>query len=416
MSARRRLGALEEREFRLLFLAQGVTAFGDRMARVAIPFAVLAVTRSPTALGIVLAAGTIPFVVFVLVGGVWADRLSRGAVMVAADLIRGAAQGVTAILLLSGVAEVWHLAALQAVGGMAGAFFFPAAQGLIPDTVSAARLQQANALLGMARNITGIGGPAVAGVLVATAGAGWAVAVDALTFLGSALLLTRLAPTPRRERSAHSFVADLRDGWRAFSTRTWVWASVANFGLFQMIALSTFFVLGPYVAETELGGVGAWATILVAGSIGALAGGTLALRWRPSRPLVAVFVGLAFFAPQYFLLAYAAPVVLIAAVAFACQGSMNLLNSVWFTVLQERIPAEARSRVSSYDWLGSLLFLPVGMALVGPLSTAIGVRTMLILAGAWTVCGSIAMLLVPSIRELRRDQRTPALAGPAPSP
>lgn len=244
-------------------------------------------------------------------------------------------------------------------------------------------------------------------MLVETVGPGWAIALDAATFLGSAALLSRLRLT-RADRGRASFLTELRDGWGEFARRTWVWASVANFGLFQLIVLSSWLVLGPYVADTELGGAGAWATILVAGSVGALLGGAVALRWRPARPLVAVFGLLVLWAPQFGLLAITAPVAAIAAASVVGQAAMSSVNAIWFTALQERIPPHARSRVSSYDWIGSMLFLPVGMALVGPISSSIGVTTTLLALSGWTVAASLFMLLLPSIRSFRREERAPS--------
>jgi MFS family permease len=405
-----RLGALEEPQFRLLFLGQAATAIGDRMSMLALAFGVLAISNSATALGLVLACGTISTVVFLLAGGVYADRLSRRNVMVGADLVRWASQGVAASLLIAGQAEVWHLAVVQTVNGAAAAFFIPAQQGLIPEAVSAPRLQQANALLSMSRNATGLAGPALAGLLVTTVGAGWAIGVDALTFLASAVLLSRLR-VPQSDRARTPFLAELRGGWREFSSRTWVWASVVNFALFQLVVLSSWLVLGPYVSNTELGGAGAWAAILVAGSIGALAGGAAALRRRPERVGVVMFAAVAFYAPQLALLGFAAPLWAIALATAAGYAGMSVSNALWFTALQERIPAGARSRVSSYDWLGSMIFLPIGMAVIGPVSEAIGVTATLLIAAAWAAGGSLFMTLLPSIRALRREDT----AAPVPT-
>jgi MFS family permease len=163
------IGALRERQFRLLFIGQSVSILGDAMSGVALAFAVLEIDGSASELGLVLAAGALPFLVFLLVGGVVADRLPRRGVMLTADVVRMATQATMAVLLIAGVAEVWELAALQALRGTASAFFGPASTGLIPQTVSAERLQEANALRGLASAASWIAGPAIAGALVATA-------------------------------------------------------------------------------------------------------------------------------------------------------------------------------------------------------------------------------------------------------
>jgi MFS family permease len=198
------LGALREREFRLLFTGQAISLLGDGMVGVALAFAVLDLTGSVTDLGIVFAARTIPLVVFLLVGGVFADRLPRRAVMLTADVVRLVTQGVIAALLITGHAEIWQLALTQAVYGTATAFFNPASTGLIPSVISAPRLQQANALRALAMAAGNVAGPAIAGILVAAASPGWALAVDSASFAASAFYLSRLhvperEPAPPRE-------------------------------------------------------------------------------------------------------------------------------------------------------------------------------------------------------------------------
>ena len=197
----------------------------------------------------------------VLVGGVVADRLPRRRVMVAADLLRVATQGAMAALLVAGAAEVWMLALLAALTGVGTGFFNPASTGLLPELVPPERLQQANALRSSAVSAGEIAGPLIAGVLVAVAGAGTAIAVDAATFAVSAACLARLRVPPRASRAAASFVADLRDGWTAFRSRRWVWTFVVYFALGNMM-WAAWSALGPIVADRELGGPEAWGTVL----------------------------------------------------------------------------------------------------------------------------------------------------------
>jgi MFS family permease len=167
---------LREREFRLLFAGRTVSLVGTAIAPVALAFAVLDLTGSKTDLGLILAAREVPLIVFLLVGGIWADRLPRNRVMVGANVVSGLTQATAAALLITGNAEIWHLAALAALNGSASAFFFPASAGVVPQTVPAPLLQQANAFLALAVNGAMIGGAAAAGFLVAAFGAGWAIA------------------------------------------------------------------------------------------------------------------------------------------------------------------------------------------------------------------------------------------------
>jgi len=224
-------GALRFRPFRLLFGAKSISAFGDRLVPVALAFAVLDLTGSVTDLGIVLPCQTVPLAAFVLVGGVWADRLKRQRVMLVSDVVRAAAQGASAALLLTGNARIWELAALQAVYGLAAAFFGPASTAVVPQTVGAESLHQANALMGLSGNFAIVLGPAAAGVLVATIGPGWGLAADAASFVGSVACLAALHVEPVTWLARSSIVTELRTGWRAFRSRGWLWITVVLFTL-----------------------------------------------------------------------------------------------------------------------------------------------------------------------------------------
>jgi MFS family permease len=405
---RGRLGALEEREFRLLWLSRVVSDFGDRFGTIGLAFAVLGIKASAAALAYVLAARTVSSIALFLVAGVWADRLPRQLVMLGSDVVRGVAHGALAILLLTGRAEIWQLVVLAGVYGAGEAFFGPASQGLVPQTVSASRLQQANALMSLSRNVTGVAGPAAAGIVIAVSSAGWAVAVDAATFAVSAafLLRMRIAFTkPARQ----TFLTDLREGWSEFTRRTWVWVCVCHFALFQFVALATFFVLGPYISKTELGGASAYATITAFAGVGSIIGSLVALRFQPARQLVAAFLAIVIWTPVLIGFALAAPVPVISALALVAAAGMNFGATIWFTALQQHIPQHALSRVSSYDWAGSVLLLPLGYILVGPLADRFGAAEVLYAAALWTIVSSLAILAIPSVRNLRSSTDVPSM-------
>jgi MFS family permease len=394
------LGALRERSFRLLFAGQAVSLLGDGMVPVALAFAVLEISGSPSALGLVLAARVLPTVVLLLVGGVVADRVSRRRVMIAADIARTLAQGAMAALLIAGVAEVWMLAVLAAAGGAATAFFEPAATGLVPMTVSTSRLQQANALLGLSRAAGAIAGPAIAGILVATVGPGAALAVDGATFAVSAAFLMALRVSPVIQAPSAAFISELREGWQEFRARDWVWGIVLVASLANMLTAG-YQVLGPVIADQELGGVAAWATISTAFGVGSFVGGALILRRRVNRPLlVAVVVGALWVVP-WFLLAIPAPTAVIAAGAFLGGVGLIVFNALWQASIQEHIPARALSRVSAYDWLGSLALAPVGVALVGPIAATLGVQTTLLVCAVLATALNAWALTIPGVRNLR---------------
>jgi predicted MFS family arabinose efflux permease len=403
------VAALGEPRFKLLFAGRAVSDFGDKLVPVALAFAVLELDKSASALGLVFAARMIPMVVLVLVGGVWADRLPRNVVMLTADGVRACTQATVGVLLISGRAEVWHLMVLMAVYGAAQAFFDPASTGLVPQTVPPALLQRANGMLQLSRSTANVAGPAVGGVLVATVGPGWAFVADSATFVVSAAFLALLRIERETREARARFVADLVEGWREFSSRTWVWVSVTHFAFFHLLVLAPFWVLTPIVAEDELGGASAYASILTAMGVGAILGGLVALRVEPRRPLATAFVLILFQIPVYLALAAAAPVALIAAFAFVSAITFNFANTLWSTVLQANIPPRALSRVSSYDWLGSLVFLPAGYMLAGPASEAFGVAETLVFAALWSLASTLVVLSLEPIRGVRRARPKSAL-------
>jgi MFS family permease len=405
------LAVLRQRDFRLLFGAYAVSVFGDRMVNIALAFAVLELGGSASEVGIVLASRTLPLVGSLLIGGVVADRVSRRAVMVTADLARLATQGVLAALLIAGEPAVWVVAVLAGLTGAATGFFNPASTGLMPAVVPSAQLQQANGLRATAMSGGEILGPAVAGVLVASAGPGWALAIDAATFGVSAALLAGLSVAPRLARETSSFVADLKGGWEAFHTRTWVWTFVAAAALANLV-WGAWSVLGPVIAERELGGAAVWGSILAAIGVGALAGALLGIRVRPRRPLIVATLSFATFSVPPALLAAGASTPLLAAGALLSGAGMMLGISVWESTLQRHIPEDSLSRVSAYDWFGSLAFQPLGLAIAGPIAAALGADTTLWLAAAVIAASILGLLALRDIRTLPAAPR--ALASPDP--
>lgn len=408
-------GPLAERDFRLLFLGRTISLFGSAFAPIALAFAVVVLTGSPSDLGLVLSAYMLAHLVFLLAGGVWADRLPRNLVMVTSDVLSGAAQLAAAGLLLAGVAQTWHLIVLGAIRGGASAFFMPASTGLVPQVVSPGRLQQANALLSLSRNSTRIAGVALAGILVATIGPGWALALDGATYALGALFIAMLRTPPIEPAEERQFLRELGEGWREFRSRSWLCVTIVQFALINAYAIGAFLVLGPFVAEDHLGGAAAWGFILAAEAAGMIVAGVVALRYRPERPLLVATLAVLTMAPLLALLGLAAPLALIIPSAFVAGVGLELYGVFWDTTLQEHIPDEKLSRVSSYDVLGSFALIPVGVAIMGPISHAIGVADTLMGAALVVVVATAAVISVADVRNLRRLE-TPPSAGRAPLP
>jgi MFS family permease len=395
-----RLGALVEREYRLLFSATIVTSLGDAIANIALAFAVLDV-GSATDLGIVFAARQGANAAVLLFGGVLSDRLPRNRVLVAASLVQGVAQAGTAAAVLSGRASLLVFVVLGVVFGAGDGLVVPAEIGLVPQTVSPARLQQANALQGLSRSGVRVLGPAVGGVLVVAAGPGWALALDSASFFACAVLLARIRIPPRADLVATHFFHELREGWREFTSRTWLWSTVLLFGIGNVFFMF-WVVLGPAVAKERLGGAGAWATILSAGALGAVAGGLFALRHRPPRPLVACILWPLLYVPQFVALATGAPTWVVAAASFGGGLGISVHLTLWFTVFQREVPERAQSRVSSYDALGSFVLNPLGAAIAGPVAALLGTGGALWLAAAAIVACNTLMLLIPAVWAIRQ--------------
>ena len=397
------LDVLRIGDFRRVFTAAVVSLVGDGIVPVALTFAVLDLTGSATDLGLVLATGTVTLLGALLFGGVVADRVSRRTVMIGADVVRLIGQATIGALLVTGHAGVPAIAASQGLLGAATGFFNPASSGLLP-AVAGEHLQQANALRGIAMAAGGIGGPALGGVLVVTVGPGPALLIDAGTYAASALLLAGLrVGRPVGGSARPGFLVDLREGFSELRSRTWAWSIITVASFVNTIGIA-FPVLGAVVAKESLGGAGAWATLLVARAIGLFAGGTILLRAEPRRPLLAAVPACAAAALPLLLLALAAPLALIGVAAAIAGLGAVIFNTLWETTLQEQVPARARSRVSSYDWFGSLALQPLGYALIGPLAEALGV------AGALYLCGGLELLAIApllAIRDVRRISRPP---------
>lgn len=413
------LGVLRERALRRLLAAHWASTIGDVIVIIALPFAIFEIGGSATEVGIAFGARSASLVLLVLLGGAIGDRFERRVVMIGADLLRLATQGLLAVLLILGAATYWEILVLLALQGAGSAFFSPAMSGLLPQTVSQEQRQDANALSGLALSSATMLGAAFAGVLIATAGPSWAFALDAATFAASAVLLAGIKlPAPEEKPEAGpSLLGELVEGWSEFRRRTWLWVVVLEFGALNALVFGPFAVLGPIAAEQSLGGAGAWATILIGSGIGALAGGVVALRWRPARPLLVASAMVATWAAPLVLLAAAAPVALIAASAVLAGAGLALFDAIWQTTIQANVPASQLSRLSSYDWMGSLAMLPIGYLLAGVAEGAIGAGASLFAAAAIVLLATAAVVALPCVRGMRSGgpprSSAPALSGSA---
>jgi MFS family permease len=402
------MGPLRERNFFLLFVGQSVSSLGNALVPVALAFALLDLTHSAADLGYVLGAEAAAQVAFLLAGGVIADRISRRTVMLASDVVRGAAEAVLAILLLTGRPSVWGIGVLAVAQGAAGAAFLPASSGLVPAVVSGANLQQANQLQQVASAAAGIAGPALAGVLVVTASPAWAILADAASFGVSVALLAVMRLDNVSRPARQHFLSDLREGWDEFRSHSWLWPMVIAFSLVNVL-VGAYSVLGPVASQRYLGGAAAWATVATIGGVGSVAGGLLATRLRPRHPL-RLGVSVAIFG-SFTPLAFAAglPVPAIAAIAALAGTGIIVFMSLFNSTMQRQIPEHALSRVTSYTWFGALIAYPLGLAVAGPVASVVAVRTALLVTGALWIVALASLLCVRDVRKLTDE--APALAN-----
>lgn len=400
MTWRDSMAPLRQPGFGWYYGSRVTDTLGTMMAGVALTFAVLDLTGSATALGQVLAAHTIPMVVFLLYGGVIADRFPRALVLQASNLLAAGSQGALAFLVVTGQAELWMVITLAAVNGTVDAVGFPAMAGMVPQLVPRNQLQAANALLSLSRGGLTIIGPTLSALLVVTVGPGWALGVNAVMWLVSAALLTgvRIPPRPPAEERTSTF-AELREGWTLFRTTTWLWVVVLAFAALNAIHTGAWFTLGPALAKQTIGEQG-WGLVLSAQSVGLLVMTVVLLRLRLRRPLLVGMLCCALMSLPLLTLGLAPVLPLLLLAAFVAGAGIEVFNIGWNLAMQENVEDRMLSRAYSYDALGSFVAMPVGQLLYGPLGEAFGYRPVLVVSGVLYAVVALAALTSRSVRTL----------------
>lgn len=408
MTWRESLAPMRERNFAWYFGSRFADHLGTTTAGVALAFAVLAVTDSATALGQVLAAHTIPLVVFLLFGGVIADRLPRALVLQASNLLSALTQGILAWLVITDRAELWMMILLAGLNGTVDAVSFPAMASMVPQLVDRRQLQNANALLSLSRGGLAILGPTTGALLVVTVGPGWALAGNALMWLVSAALLTpvRIPPRPPKADKTTT-IQELREGWGFFIGTTWLWVVVLAFGFLNAIGAGAWFTLGPAAAKGTIGEQG-WGLVLSAESAGLVLMTIVLLRVRIRRPLLVGMLGISLLGLPMIVLGLHPHLLTLVVVAFVAGAGLELFSIGWSVSMQENIEEHMLSRAYSYDALGSFVAMPIGQLLYGPLGEAFGFRNVLVVSGVLYVCIALLTLLSRSVRRLDRVQHAPA--------
>lgn len=405
MPPMRKRELFDDRRFRLLFLARTISVLAAAFGPVALAFGVLDLPGAgATTLTIVLTFQTVPQIALMLFGGVVADRVSRTRLMMGAELGSAAAFFGLAAMFVTGRAPVAGVALLAAVTGIALALYYPALTGVVPEVVTDEHLQTANGVLRLGVNSARLIGMAAAGGAVALVGAGWALAVNGVGLVVSAAFLAALRLPSGTNRGRTSMVSDLREGWREFSSRQWLWVIVLQFAFVIAAMQAAFGVLGPVVAKSDLGGAPAWSMILAGQGLGTLAGVFVAIRLRPRHPLMVATVMIFAVALPITLLGLGAPVYVVALGAFVTGMAFDVFGVMWETTMQREVPREALSRVAAYDGLGSFMFGPLGLIAAAPLADAVGAHNALLMCAGLIAVVTAAALCAPEVRGLRAPE------------
>lgn len=401
----RLLAPLRFRDFRLMWTGMTLSLLGDGVLLVALPWQAYQLSNRPAAMSLVGVALTVPQVVLVLFGGVVSDRLDRRRLMLAADIVRGASLGVLATLSITGALELWHMVVFAVVYGAASAFFMPAFEALVPRLVPEDFLTEANALDQFVRPaMLWLLGPALGGVLIGTAGAGWAFGLDAATFGASALCLLRLTRIPSEESeplTVRAAITELREGLTFVRSKPWLWASFLAASLTYLLFLGPTEVLLPYLVKNDLGG-GArdLGLILAAGGVAALAAAfVVGQTGLPRRTMTFIYLAWAF--ATLSVAGYG-----LAHTRWQAMGAAALISGfealgavAWTTTKQRLIPGALLGRVSSFDWFISISLVPVSYAVTAPVAAALGTRETLVGAGVLGALVTLGFLFVPGVRD-----------------
>ncbi|OIJ85920.1 MFS transporter [Streptomyces sp. MUSC 14] len=402
------------RNYSLLTAATVVTGLGANGSLIAAAFAVLESGGDGGAVGLVAAARTLPLVVFLLIGGALADRLPRHRVMVAANALNCLSQGAFALLVLTGEPRLWQMMLLTALGGTGQAFFGPAAEGMLMSSVDGEQAARAFAFFRLATQGAALGGATLGGVLVAAVGPGWVLAIDAAGFAVAGALRSFLDVGHIPPRTpGEGMLADLHEGWREFIGRPWLWGIVVQFSIANAVVGAADSVYGPLVARDRLGGAGPWGLALASFGAGTVAGALLMTRWKPRRLLLAGTLCVFPLALPSAALAVPVPVGVLYVVMFVAGTTVEVFSVSWMTALHQEIPEDKLSRVSAYDWFGSVSLLPLATALAGPAESAVGRSAALWGCAALVVLVTAPVLLLQDVRTLTRRTKQVTDSTPA---
>jgi MFS family permease len=391
--------------FYQFFLARTISNFGNGISPVALAFGVLDIAGANAgSLSLVQGARTIPILFLLIVGGTIADKYGRAKVMGITDMVGSGLILIAAWSFISGSPSVLLLTIVGLLFGVLNGIWYPAFAGLTPILVPEQKLQGANAAIGFGSNVAFMLGTASGGIVVMYFGVGWALAIDAVTFLIAGALVYPLSklPQPGQAEAGEKvrFFHELKLGWNEFKTRSWLVTIVIVFAFVNMTFEAIWAVLGALQSLKNYDGAATWGLILGFMSLGFLLGTVIANRIRPKYPLRLVMILM--ITEPLFTLAFGSsqPLAILLVTAVLVGIALDIFYVVWATTIQQNVPSESLSRVNSYDSFGSFVFGPIGIFIAGPVALTIGPETTLIIGAFISLLAIVGSLMVPGVRNL----------------
>jgi MFS family permease len=392
--------------FYQLFFARTISNFGNGISPVALAFGVLAIEgANPTSLSLVMVSRTLPVLLLLLVGGTFADKYGRAKTMGWADILLGFLILIVAAAFISDSPTVVLLTVVGFFSGVLNGIWYPAFSGLTPIIVPSEKLQSANSAIGFGSNISFMLGTASGGFIVSAFGTGWALGIDAISFLIAGAMILPLAKLPQPGKAEFGekvkFIQELKEGWKEFASRSWLVVVVVSFAFVNLSFEATWAVLGALQTIERYSGAATWGLILGFMSVGFIGGTLIANAIRPKRPLRLIILLMLAEPVFLFLFGIGAPLIVLFIAAVLMGIALDVFYVLWMTTVQQNVPEESLSRVNSYDTFGSFLFGPLGIAIAGPLAMQIGAGSTLIIGSAISLIALLAAFCFPSVRKLK---------------
>ncbi len=385
-----------------LILARFISNLGNGLSPIALAYGVLSLKGATGSdLSLVMAARVTPMIIFMLLGGVIGDRFKRNRIVGGSDVIGSLFAATSAISFIDGFASVWLLCLMGGLFGILNALWWPAMSGVLPEILPKQALQKGNAVVGLLSNFGFVAGALAGGTIVTLFGSGWALLVDAISFLVAGLLVWNIDLPAMPFRDKNSMFHDLKVGWVEFISRSWVVAIVISFTFMNLCFEATVSVLGPLAFNSGGHGPRNWSFNLAAITAGMIMGGIASFKIHFSRPLVLGMLSIALVPAWIYFMGFKLPLAIILIGAFIAGVAVEIFTVVWGTSMQTNIPEASYSRVVSYDAFGSYALAPLGIAFAGPIANWIGISHTLLIAASIALIVALIPLALKSVRNLK---------------